>query len=393
MRKRFRGYLSEMAVSDQHGGGLTLRQVLGEDLQRFDALISVGSFARNLGPAKSLEKRSRQIDLPLDKIPERTNLLRKIKPWLRSRSRIHKWEVDSAWNQLRRIIGKRPRMLVCPQWSLSVKLTARAVKEMNAEYITWVMDDHPLKMSGAAMSYTAEYEKEWSEHLRGAHKVFVISEAMGEFYRHRFGIKSEVLHGAAPIAECKNSRLQRKCNRRSGIRCAYAGSLSGWTRDGLELVAAALAQFGGELHVAASRMPDWLERSGVIFHEFMSQESVKSLIAQCDVVVLPISFTAEHAAMSRLNIATKLSELCASGRPILAIGPADAAMICGLQKRNAAICITKPSKNDVLMGIKKLADYRVRKSVVANAKQWFTNQLNLELMRTRWIKVSPWLLD
>jgi len=393
MKIGLKAYVSEMAVSDQHGGGFTLQQILGEDLERFDTLISIGSFARRFPTAKSFRKKSQQIDLPLDVFPERTNILRKIKPWLRSRPYVNKWEIDSSWHKLKRILGEKPRMLVCPQWSLSVQLISRAVKELRAEYITWVMDDHPLKTSGAAMSYVPDYKNEWSEHLRRAHKVFVISEAMGEFYRYQFGIESEVLHGAAPIADCKKDHFYENISWSNGIRCAYAGSLSGWTRDGLELLAAALSQIGGELHVAAPSRPDWLERTGIIFHGFMSQDSVKSLFTQCNAVVLPVSFAPEFTAMSRLNIATKLSELCASGRPILAIGPADAAMISGLQERNAAVCITELSVQAAIMGIRTLFDICVCKEVVANAQRYFKEYLNIELMRGRWSRVRPWLLD
>jgi hypothetical protein len=391
--KSLKAYFSEMAVSDNHGGGLTLQQVLGADLLLLDSLISVGSFARTNGPAKDLAWISQQIDLPLDALPERTKVLRRLKPWLRSRTCIHRWEVNSAWNSLKRIIRVRPRLLVCPQWSLSVELIARAVKESGAEYITWVMDDHPLRTSGAEMSYETEYENQWREHLGKAYKVFVISEPMGDFYRSRFGVDFEVLHGAVPLAECEQNHSVERKVRESGLRCAYAGSLSGWTRDGLELVADALQRAGGELHVAAQSQPNWLKRSVVKFHGFMDQKSAKSMMSKCDAIVLPVSFKPEHTAMSRLNIATKLSELCASGRPILAIGPADAAMIHGLQKRKAAVCITEPSAHAVSEGVIKLCDYRTAGEVVANAKEWFKEQLNLESMRAKWSKVSPWLLS
>jgi len=125
----------------------------------------------------------------------------------------------------------------------------------------------------------------------------------------------------------------------------------------------------------------------------MSQDSVKSLFTQCNAVVLPVSFAPEFTAMSRLNIATKLSELCASGRPILAIGPADAAMISGLQERNAAVCITELSVQAAIMGIRTLFDICVCKEVVANAQRYFKEYLNIELMRGRWSRVRPWLLD
>lgn len=384
-------YLSEMAVSDGHGGGLTLQRVLGEDLPRFDKLVSVGWFGRAPGPAPKLAQIAKQIDLPLDALPARTHLLRYFKSWLRRRPFIHRWEMETTWHRLRRIIGhNRPRLLVCPQGSLSVWLTARAVRELGAEYITWVMDDHPLKDGGSTMRYDPHYEPQWSEHLSRARKVFVISEAMKEFYHERFGVESEVLHGAVSLHSAPYA--ESNCQPRRGrLRLGYAGSLGGWQRDPLELLAKAVRSCDAELHVAGHGAPRWLKEDAVVLLGQVPPNAVQDMLAQCDAVVLPVSFTPEHAAMSRLNVATKLSELCASGRPILAIGPADAAMIRMLATNEAAVCVMMPARQDLVVSLSKLRDPDVSNRVVANARRLFEEELNLEEMQRRWKVAGGWL--
>jgi hypothetical protein len=45
---KFDFYLSEMSVSDKHGGGLTLQRILGADLEDIDSFIHVNRFATDL---------------------------------------------------------------------------------------------------------------------------------------------------------------------------------------------------------------------------------------------------------------------------------------------------------------------------------------------------------
>ncbi len=380
-----------MAVSNFHGGGLTLQRVAADSLFRFDALISVGGFGRLFAAAEKANFLSQQIDLPLDRLPSRLRLLRRLKPWLRRRASILNMEAQIAWGHLTRIIGHRtPRLLVCPQGYISVRLTSRAVEELGAQYITWVMDDHPLKFGGASMRYRADYEAQWRDHLQKAHKIYVISDAMREFYRDMFGVDSDVLHGALPLrADTSAAASPRRANQ--GVRLGYAGSLSGWQQDPLELLADVARGVGAELHVAGHELPRWLLKPAAVYRGQLAPEQAREMLAECDAVILPVSFSPEYTAMSRLNVATKLSELCACGRPILAIGPADAAMTRILLEHGAAVCVTSLSRKDLAMGVTSVLDKNVSRRVTANARRLFEKELNLENMQRRWQEAADWL--
>ena len=45
-----RYYLSEMSVSEMHGGGLTLHRVLQDDLDEFDRFVHLTNFATDTAP-------------------------------------------------------------------------------------------------------------------------------------------------------------------------------------------------------------------------------------------------------------------------------------------------------------------------------------------------------
>lgn len=384
-------FLSEMAVSSAHGGGLTLQRVIGNDLLRFSKLVSIGEFGRYAGPAKTYISKSIQIDLFLDKILRRTKLLRSLKEWLRAQSVVNKIEVNLAWKKLKPVIGKRARMLVCPQSPLSVIMTARAVAELKAEYVTWIMDDHPLCASGEKMIYKKQYEHLWSTHLKTAKKIYVISKEMSEFYQNKFDVNSQVLHGAVSLKKIKDYKYTTPSKKNEVLQFGYAGSCSNWQKDGLELIVKELKKRGGILNLAAEKQPEWLKKKNVSYHGLLNQKEVTEMYMNCDAVVLPISFSKKLTAMSRLNIATKLSELCASFRPIFAVGPQDSAMIKMLTNYNAAVCLTEKTKKSVSSCFKMLKDPKKVNKTVCNALCLFKNELNLEEMNKRWAKASNYI--
>lgn len=238
-------------------------------------------------------------------------------------------------------------------------------------------------MNQVFLRYEPHYEPQWSEHLSRVRKIFVISEAMKEFNHARLGVESEVLHGAVSLHRAPYA--ESNCQPRRGkLRLGYAGSLGGWQRDPLELLAKAMRSSDAELHVAGHGAPRWLKEDAVVLLGQVPPNAVQDMLAQCDAVVLPVSFTPEHAAMSGLNVATKLSELCASGRPILAIGPADATMIHILATNEAAVFLEMPTRENLVVGLSRLRDPDVSNRVVANARRMFEEELNLEEMQRRW---------
>lgn len=333
-----------------------------------------------------------QIDFPLDRIPNRTPF-RQFRQWLRDKNRVTTWEQSVVLKRLQRAIGARDtRMLVCPQDALSVRLIDRAAQSGCLAYVTWVMDDHELQEGGGRLEYTPEFGPLWEKHLRGARHVFVISNAMQAFYKERFGVASTVLHGAAPkripvaATASPGSLVSEK-----RLKLGYAGSAFGWQEDQLRLLAASLQDANAELRYAGNKPPTWLQCDSVKYHGRLAPTDALEMLRVCDATVLPMSFRSEYAALSRLNIATKLSELCALGRPILAIGPANAAMVTELASRNAAICVTEPTRAALLEGIMQLRNEEQAGSTAAQARRWFDEEVNLEEMQRRWRPIAQWI--
>lgn len=380
-------FLSNFTISTAHGGGTTVAKILGNECAQFNWCFSYGGWGRYGTPIQAVLDKTLQIDFPLDYLPRRTPV-RQFRVWLRSFPAIRDWEERTVVQRFLKEIGaKSMRMLVCPQDQLTVRLVASAAQ---VDYITWVMDDHELTESSGVLGYEKCFESLWQRHLQSARRVFVISDAMKSFYADRFGVESVVLHGAVPKSTGPASNIHGG----SGpLRVGYAGSVFGWQEDALNLLAEAMDGFRAELHYAGSGKPVWLQNENVRYHGRLTSDETLNMLRSCDATLLPMSFLPKFTALSRLNIATKLSELCAIGVPILAIGPADAAMIRQLSSRKAAICVISPTHEAIIEGLARAADSAYASECAANARAWFEQEINLEEMQARWQPWGEWLFE
>lgn len=377
-------YLSEMAASDRHGGGLTLQRVLGDDLTRFEQFVHLGRFGADHPPPAAF--RALSLDLPrwLDSDAARRRLGCRPAEWLGGCSWLRRRYAARAARKLAKGGGRR--WLVCPQGDLSLRVVESLREYGPLEYVTWMMDDHLARFDEASSgwSYQPEHRALLAAHLRGARQVFVISPAMGEFYAHEFGVESTVLFGpgepagepvwAAPTAPGEPVRL------------GYFGGLGAWQIDALALLLPAVAAGEAKLDIFSNQpLPaDWTFSQGLRKREPLSAAAVPVAMRGCDAVVLPISFLPALAHMTRLNVATKMAECLASGTAVLLVGPPEAAMTRYLAGSGAAALVTEPSPAAVRCRLEELRAPEARRALLAAARRLCLESCSPEVMRAVW---------
>ena len=380
-------YVSEMSPSDRHGGGLTLQRVLGSDLERIRLFAHVSRFASD-HPAPCLA-----LDNTLS-MPGwcESNRVRKwfgCRPvaWLGRQPVFQRWHGHRCAKRIAHFFTDREplRALVCPQNVASLYAMEELRRIRRIKYATWVMDDHLVRWSHGAWRYAAGIEPVFASHLRNAASVIVISPAMGELYRERFGVDSEVIFGPAdatpaPTASAAQPTLG------PGLNLGYFGSLSPWQIDPLGLIADRLHAIHANLEIysASTELPRELRRPEVCLKGRLPAAKVPETMRSCDAVLLPISFKPELRHMSELNIATKLSECIASGTVTLVLGPPYAAMVRFLKPTGAACVLSGGGPGEWSEVAARLKDKEWRHDVLERAKALVRNELSTETMRGRW---------
>ncbi len=379
-------YMSEMSVSDHHGGGLTLQRVLGDELDRIKLFAHVSRFASEYPVAGKLKPRT--LDLPFWPETQAARTILGCRPmnWIArspmaQRNHGRRCAMKIAASLMNN--NELSRGLICPQGALSLYATEALARLHCIEYVTWVMDDHLVRWRSGAWHYPPGIEPLFARHLQKARHVFVISPTMGEFYRERFRVNSSVLFGptdwvGTPDAEAPPGQ---PC-----LRLGYFGAVGTWQIDALALLARNLVVSNASLDIYSGRtvLPPELQFPNVHLRNRISATEVVKTMSAYDAVVLPISFRPEMRHMTEFNIATKMSECLGSGTVTLALGPAYSAMVRYLQSHKAAVVVTEPSDTSVCHALTRLRKREARHSPLEAARHLVENHLSTVAMRAEW---------
>jgi hypothetical protein len=276
--------------------------------------------------------------------------------------------------------------LAVPQGTMTVRVMNRIHERTRADYVTWIMDDHAIAWNGG-WRYPDGFEEEFARHLRCARQVFVISPAMGQLYRDRFGVSSDVLFSPTDLVDPPVYDSPRPTG---PISLCYFGAIREWQRDALEHVISWLPAIDGELDVFTFGDAAVLPSSDrVHIRPPIAGTEVTAMMRNYDAVIIPVSFRDACRGLSALNISTKLSECLASGTAVVVVGPHDSAMVEFIRAHEAGVTISDvagPTPFQPLMPIKTRA---VRARLIDNAQRAVESTCSVEIMRGRWAAAWP----
>jgi hypothetical protein len=391
VRKNY--YLSEMPIADDGGGGLTLQRVLQCDLNGFDLFIHVHSNNEPLSVSDRLA--DRQLNLhhlyPVPTFTPQTprSYFDRALDCARFPT-TYSWTLNRWGRRVAAYIARRAQLagsswLVVPQGIQSVLAMNHVWKRHPVRYVTWMMDDHVLYWKNRLRYPFAWFENEFAFHLRNAHQVFVISPAMQQFYREKFGVTSEVLFGPADLATHPVYQSQAS----SGpIRLAYFGSLWTWQRDALARLISHLAQIDATLDVFGfNSLPVELKSPRVCARPPVPAEDVISHMREYDGVVIPAGFVDEVRNLSELNISTKLSECLTCGTLPILIAPEFAAMTKFVRKHGGALVVSDFSSPDQINELRAIKSTKLRRRLLDEARRVAVAECSSAVMRSRWDRV------
>jgi glycosyltransferase involved in cell wall biosynthesis len=379
-------YLSEMSVSDLHGGGLTLQRILGDDLMDINAFVYVNRFATDLPTADRYADRS----IYIEPFWQRDTVRKKIGHSLAASLGRKLFMVRRHAAVAAKLLHKKFEdievlsVLVCPQGANAI-FTLEALKALRpVKYVSWVMDDHLLEFIDGGWEYPKGVEPVFKKYLQEADHVFVISPAMQQFYLKRFGVESTVLFGSSDEAEIDAPHENVPGD---ALNIGYFGAVAGWQIDALEAFARAINGTKTTLHIYSGikELPDSLNLPNVFFEGRLQAADVLPAMQNYNGVLLPISFTQKFRNMSQFNIATKMSEYLASGVPILALGPDYAAMITYLENNGAAITVTSTEVRDISNALDQLKDKSRVNRILNHAGNLVATETGNAPMRNRWV--------
>jgi len=384
---KFDFYLSEMSVSDLHGGGLTLQRVIREDLADIPCFVHVNRFGVDMPASAKFLDRCINLTSFWEQDAVRSKIGRSMAATLNKKLFFIRLHAKKAARILAKKIEKKSvSALICPQGAVSIYTLEELKRYKTIKYISWVMDDHLVKYINGNWEYPKGVEQVFKQHLREAEHVFVISPAMQDFYRNRFGVESTVLFGSANL-HTRDRRPDLKAA--ETLKIGYFGAVTTWQLDVLQGLATSLNGTNTQLDIysAVPKLPAELCVEGVIFEGRLNPDLVLTTMAKYDAILLPISFMEKMRSMSEFNIATKMSECLASGVPVLAIGPGYSAMIKYLKKNNAAVVVESNNDEDFKHALGLLRDEKYVSEILQNAERLAISETGTVPMHKRWLEI------
>lgn len=195
--------------------------------------------------------------------------------------------------------------------------------------------------------------------------LYLISEKMRKDYSKYLGLPCKILY-KIPDFSRKQSDYTAVGN---PVRFLFTGNIGANRWKTLSLLAFALkANSWGHLDVyTATPLTDDIKMALNVdgyseIHDPVTQEQVKVLQNEADVLVHAESFDLANKLLVRYSISTKIMDYLCMGRAILGIGPKDVASIEYLKDNDAAMVATDPEEmNNLVKRLKEdtnlLMDY------------------------------------
>ena len=204
-------------------------------------------------------------------------------------------------------------------------------------------------------------------------KVYSISDPMKEYYKSK-GFRTETLPHGVDSSRIRHPSIERRSSR---LKVGFAGMVYSTNEDAIkELVAAKDILDGGfELHFATTQ---WsigrLRDMGVLqmietAHTYASRDEVLDLLADCDILFLPMSFRSKYHRDLVTIFPTKVTDYWLAQRPIIVYGSADYAFTRMAADEGYAKVVTQRGPEHIARAIAEVRDSFVLRDSLVRASQ------------------------
>jgi hypothetical protein len=204
-------------------------------------------------------------------------------------------------------------------------------------------------------------------------KVYSISDSMKEYYQSK-GFRTETLPHGVDSSSIRHPSIER---RSACLKVGFAGMVYATNEDAIEELVAAkdLLEGGFELHFATTR---WsigrLGDMGVLpkieaAHTYGSRDDVLNLLADCDILFLPMSFRSKYRRDLVTIFPTKVTDYWLAQRPIIVYGSADYAFTRRAAEDGYAKVVTQRGPGHIAEAIAEVKDSFVLRDSLVRASQ------------------------
>jgi hypothetical protein len=303
-----------------------------------------------------------------------------------------------------RIASFEPDVIIyrpVPDTAYLHSLAMEVVSDHNLPLVTWIMDDWPAALKLRDPEQFEMVDKDLRSLFNKSIGALSIGSAMSSAFSERYGLDFEPFANGIERADWdwSGSRAPSK-----SVLIRYSGSLA--HEMGLEslrsvaLAVEALSGEGVDITFEIKTRKYWADRAGASFSGFsrtristeeLSPSDYRKWLSGADIVLICYNFDDASKAYVRYSVANKLPECLASGAALMAVGPADIAMMGLLRSLDCSVLVETPDLATLTRELGDLAGSPEKREVLAQrAREVAYERFDMLQTRRRFVR---WLTN
>lgn len=214
--------------------------------------------------------------------------------------------------------------------------------------------------------------------FREAEKIFVMNEALQEYYQAKYGREVVVIHNSVAINEA-NTPTPLKLHSEP-YKIVFTGTIYWPQANAIRNLVKAVEEIASpeiEFHLYTPHDNKWLANQGIypskkiIFASGIPQE-MSEVQKSADILFVPLAFGTRYPLLINTSSPGKTYEYLASGKPILVHAPRGSYISEYAKKHNFALVVDEENIEGLKEAIVKLIfDQKLVKQLVENARKTF----------------------
>lgn len=225
--------------------------------------------------------------------------------------------------------------------------------------------------------------------LRGAERVIVPNETLGDDLRARFRVEPAVIHNSFDLSPYEAGVESPSSARDGEIKIVYTGDVYEAHYDAFRNLMAALASLGRpevKLHLYTGKTLEELAAVGVagpvVRHPYLAPAEIPRVQMEADVLFLPLAFESPFPELVRTSATTKLGEYLAARRPVLVHAPADSFPSWYFRTHDCGVVVGECDSAKLAAGLSRiLDDPGLRRLLAVNA--WGRAREDFDIEKSR----------
>lgn len=240
----------------------------------------------------------------------------------------------------------------------------RLLAETSLPYAVHIMDDWPERLRLSKPDEYARLSSDLQDLISTSDICLSIGDAMSQAFVKRYGRRFlPVANGVDLVEWCPVTKTRKE---KEPMVVRYSGALSeDMTLHTLILVAEAIEELSREMPIRFEvfTMEVWRKKAEKAFASLQavalapvteSVESYRTLMATADLLIIGYNFDAESLAYIRYSVGNKFPEYLNAGKPLLVVGPREAATVALAESIEGVLTVTMPDPEAIKAAIRSV---------------------------------------